>query len=268
MSEKDQKLVLFVIIFSILALGLYYGVRPALSSLASIKSEIEDEEEEKSINKLKVAQLPLLEMSGEEIEEKIRKRKSEFFDLMVSDQVDQLLTGMALSHKLYSYDMEILMPDGAKQLSAYQYSALYAQEQYEAAQAALESKKEEEKENKGTTLEDVDKAEADLYSDDSNDTTTVVNTNVYAVEVTMTVGGDDKSMQAFLNELINSDKRIFIKSYSWGEVRSLDKGSNEVVDNGDGTTTTIVKESQVVVTRTLTVDIELYMCDQTSLSEE
>lgn len=267
MSEKDQKLVFFTVIFAILALGLYYGVRPALSSLAEIESQISDEEEQKSVNKIKVSTLPVLEMSQDEVGEKIKEKRKEFFDIMVSDQVDQMLTGMALSHKLQSYDMSIAMPGGPKQLSAYQYSELYKQLQRE--EEAVQTQEEEEDDSdssSGTTLEDVDEVEQELEMPEESSSNSQ-NTDVYAVEVTMKVGGSDENLQAFLNELINSEKRIFIKSYSWGEVDSLDKKENTVIDNGDGTTTTIVQQSQIVVTKTLTVTIELYMCEQDTSEE-
>ncbi len=278
MSDKDQKLIVFVIIFAIVALGLYYGVRPALKSMTEIKSEIEDEQENQSINKLKVAQLPMLEMTSGDTEEKIKEKRKEFFDMFTSDEVDRMLTGMALSHKLYSYDMNIIMPSSPRQLDAYQYSTLYETLKYAEAFDKTEKEKQQEEEaaaNKKSTTSELDEID-EAMQEDSSDTETdskYTNTGVYAVEVKMTVGGSSEDLQAFLNELINYDKRIFIKQYSWGEVTSMNPAETIVMDQQGNlitdttgelpeTTVTVTKEGEIVNIRTLTVDIELYMCEQ------
>lgn len=278
MSDKDQKLIVFVIIFAIVALGLYYGVRPALKSMTEIKSEIEDEQENQSINKLKVAQLPMLEMTSGDTEEKIKEKRKEFFDMFTSDEVDRMLTGMALSHKLYSYDMNIIMPSSPRQLDAYQYSTLYETLKYAEAFDKTEKEKQQEEEaaaNKKSTTSELDEID-EAMQEDSSDTETdskYTNTGVYAVEVKMTVGGSSEDLQAFLNELINYDKRIFIKQYSWGEVTSMNPAETVVMDQQGNlitdttgqlpeTTVTVTKEGEIVNIRTLTVDIELYMCEQ------
>lgn len=278
MSDKDQKLIVFVIIFAIVALGLYYGVRPALKSMTEIKSEIEDEQENQSINKLKVAQLPMLEMTREDTEEKIKEKRKEFFDMFTSDEVDRMLTGMALSHKLYSYDMNIIMPSSPRQLDAYQYSTLYETLKYAEAFDKTEKEKQQEEEaaaKKKTTTSELDEIE-EAVSEESSDTegdSKYTNTGVYAVEVKMTVGGSSEDLQAFLNELINYDKRIFIKQYSWGEVTTMNPAETIVMDQQGNlitdttgqlpeTTVTVTKEGEIVNIRTLTVDIELYMCEQ------
>ena len=278
MSDKDQKLIVFVIIFAIVALGLYYGVRPALKSMTEIKSEIEDEQENQSINKLKVAQLPMLEMTREDTEEKIKEKRKEFFDMFTSDEVDRMLTGMALSHKLYSYDMNIIMPSSPRQLDAYQYSTLYETLKYAEAFDKTEKEKQQEEEaaaKKKTTTSELDEIE-EAVSEESSDTegdSKYTNTGVYAVEVKMTVGGSSEDLQAFLNELINYDKRIFIKQYSWGEVTTMNPAETIVMDQQGNlitdttgqlpeTTVTVTKEGEIVNIRILTVDIELYMCEQ------
>ncbi len=278
MSDKDQKLIVFVIIFAIVALGLYYGVRPALKSMTEIKSEIEDEQENQSINKLKVAQLPMLEMTRGDTEEKIKEKRKEFFDMFTSDEVDRMLTGMALSHKLYSYDMNIIMPSSPRQLDAYQYSTLYETLKYAEAFDKTEKEKQQEEEaaaKKKTTTSELDEIE-EAVSEESSDTegdSKYTNTGVYAVEVKMTVGGSSEDLQAFLNELINYDKRIFIKQYSWGEVTTMNPAETIVMDQQGNlitdttgqlpeTTVTVTKEGEIVNIRTLTVDIELYMCEQ------
>ena len=283
MSDKDQKLIVFVIIFAIVALGLYYGVRPALKSMTEIKSEIEDEQENQSINKLKVAQLPMLEMTREDTEEKIKEKRKEFFDMFTSDEVDRMLTGMALSHKLYSYDMNIIMPSSPRQLDAYQYSTLYETLKYAEAFDKTEKEKQQEEEaaaKKKTTTSELDEIE-EAVSEESSDTegdSKYTNTGVYAVEVKMTVGGSSEDLQAFLNELINYDKRIFIKQYSWGEVTTMNPAETIVMDQQGNlitdttgqlpeTTVTVTKEGEIVNIRTLTVDIELYMCEQTKDEE-
>ena len=58
----------------------------------------------------------------------------------------------------------------------------------------------------------------------------------------MTVGGDLDDLENFIDDIINSDKRILMVGYSWGEYRNLIRGTTSeeitdaVTDSSEGVT--------------------------------
>ena len=107
-----------------------------------------------------------------------------------------------------------------------------------------------------------------------------VNTDIYAVPVSMTVGGNISKLNAFLNKIIHADKRILLVSYAWGDYREIleydDEGNyigrSSTTDTTDtsGVTAEEVENEEVktVDKKSLTVKIEIFMCDTSSVASD
>ena len=135
-SKRDQLILFLLGIFLIVVVIGYWGVRPQFRKMASIQNEIEEEEETKRENTMKISQLPMLEAECEEYQKVIDEYQDDFYSVMTSDEIDRMLTSQALSLGLSAYDLEITMPDAPSDRLAYQYSYLYSQQI--AAQATAE----------------------------------------------------------------------------------------------------------------------------------
>ena len=101
------------------------------------------------------------------------------------------------------------------------------------------------------------------------------NTDIYAVPVTMTVGGDLDDLENFIDDIINSDKRILMVGYSWGEYRNLIRGttSEEITDAVTDSSEGVTAEEDAAVEnlktkKSLTVKLEIYMCDTTDVNTD
>lgn len=245
-SKRDQLILFLLGIFLIVVVIGYWGVRPQFRKMASIQNEIEEEEETKRENTMKISQLPMLEAECEEYQKVIDEYQDDFYSVMTSDEIDRMLTSQALSLGLSAYDLEITMPDAPSDRLAYQYSYLYSQQI--AAQATAEDQEAlgaEERESAAEAEEYATGEESDLNEDGESTTSTyVANQEIYAATVSMTVGGDMEDLQKFLDQLNASEKRILVVSYAWGE--------REVPITSTG-------EVAVQVTKTLTVNLEIYM---------
>ena len=98
----------------------------------------------------------------------------------------------------------------------------------------------------------------------------------------MTVGGNISKLNAFLNKIIHADKRILLVSYTWGDYREIleyDADGNYVgrstatasaTTDASGVTSEEVENEEVktVDKKSLTVKIEIYMCDTSAVASD
>lgn len=304
MTERDKRLLVGMLLFVIIVAVGYWGILPQYKRYKKLETKIEQEEEEQKLNKMKIANLAMIDMQAEEYEQKIAEKKDEFYQVMKSSEVDKMMTEMASNRGLDIYELSFSMPSSPTERMAYQYSDLYNRQQdmmreYNAASDEDSDLSKTESDDKGEDEKDVDlKSKTASNQSGSADLMTEMmgaeeggyqpNTDIYAVPVTMTVGGDLEDLHSFINDIIGIDKRVLLVGYSWGEFRDVirrdangniirsaqgsasgsdlasaaNNAANEIsstVDSTDGTTTGGTVE--VVVRKSLTVRLEIYMCD-------
>lgn len=278
LTEKDKRLLLIMFIFVVVVGIGYWGILPQIKAYRELESEIEDQEVLKSINEQKVANVIFVESQCDEYETAMAEDKEKFYDMMTEAQIDRMLTTMAIKNGLEAFSFSINIPDTPTDRKAYIYSDLYQQQlQYEEAQKlAFESELEKEDEDLLDTSDSKDKKDKkDKDSDDKKkepemvdifgDTDTIgTNTDIYAARVTFSLGGDEKDLHNFLNQIINSEKKILITSYSWGEYQTTKEVVNPTVEEGEEGRIT----QEVVTSKSLTISMEIYMCDKVAEVEE
>ena len=255
---------LFVVIVGI---G-YWGIYPQIKAFVKLENEIDQEEVKRNINEQKVSSLIFVESQCDEYEESMAVNKEKFFDRMSEADVDLLLTGKAIKNHLESFSLNIDIPDTPSSRRAYIYSDLLNQQiQWEnEAQMAASALKDSDEEDDllgltGSNKKDDDEEEAEVL-DETVDifgaTDTVgVNNDIYAAKVTMVLGGDRKNLEAFLEEIMNSDKEILITSFAWSKYR-VQKTKEGTVLSGE----LLASDYEVVEMDALTITMELYMCDK------
>ena len=258
---------LFVVIVGI---G-YWGIYPQIKQFIKLESKIDNEEVKKNINEQKVANLIFVESQKEEYEENIAKNKDKFFDMMSEADIDLLLTGKAIKHKLESFNLNIDIEETPSDRKAYRYSDLYLQQlEWESSNAVTDSqtssveddiaelsggsKKKDKKKSDDEEEEIVLDEVVDVFG---NTDTVGVNQDIYAAKVTMTLGGDRKDLEAFLQEIMDSEEEILITSFAWSEYRFQKEKDNVInPDNLDGS------DYEIIEMDALTITMELYMCDK------
>lgn len=242
MTERDKKLLVMLSIFVIVVCIGYWGVYPHIKSVREANKEIEEEQEIKDENELKILLVPILEKDNETIESEIQSAREMYFSMMSSAEIDKYFTNLALSYNLYSYDLSISLSDTETSLSPYQYSQraadLEAAAATEATTEASDSDSEEEE------LDDATEATSDsdeVLLDDGP-----VTTGIYDAQVTMRLGGDENDLNRLIEDFSNTDQKIRICSYSWAEQSSV----GNITEDGD---------YDIITERILTITFELYM---------
>ena len=296
MTERDKKLLVFMfMVVIIIGIG-YWGVIPQLKAADDYSSKAEDEEAEKKINQLKIVNVAGVEMQADDYKDQIAERKNEFYHMMTNSEVDKMMTEMAENEHLEIYDLSFNMPKKPSERLAYKNSDLYEVQLIEKAE--LEEKEDDEDEE-DEEMAAVTSGNLSSSSDKSNkkkkkiqttaeineqiigdDSGFQLNTDVYAVPVTMTVGGRVSDLDTFLNKIITTDKRVLLVSYSWGAYREIveydDDGnvistsSKSAASSADGISADEVENEEVKKDdrKSLTVKIEIFMCDTTAVASE
>lgn len=246
----------------------YWGIYPQIKAFIKLETKIANEEVKKSINEQKVANLGFVEAQCEEYENSMAVNKEKFFDRMTEADIDLLLTGKAIKNKLESFSLNIDIPDTPSQRRAYIYSDLLAKQMEWESQAKASEKAfsdtEEEDELLGLTGNNKKKNEEEetVVVEENIDVfgnidEVGINNDIYAAKVTMVLGGDRKNLEAFLEEIMNSDKEILITSFAWSKYR-VQRTKDGVILNDIQN----VAEVEVVELDALTITMELYMCDK------
>lgn len=239
MTQRDKKLLMYLGLFVVIVCFGYWGVRPLIKGITETDEAIIEAETEKEINELKILELPMLEMENEELEENIVKARQSFYPMMTADQIDKMMTGMALDYNLYAYDLSIAMPKEEARTESYKY--------------AVKSDFEEdiiEEDVKSTTVEDIDEYASEGKKDKEvvEMQTYDASTGIYIATINMKVGGDGIRLQKLIDDLSTAKEKQLVREYSWE-----DKASVRVTDTGD---------YEYVSERYLNITLDIYMCEE------
>ena len=270
LTHNDKRLLLIMFLFVIVVGIGYWGIYPQIKAFYRLGNEIDNEEIKKSVNEQKVANLGFVEAQCKEYEEGMAENKQKFFDILSEADIDLLLTGKAISHKLESFDLSIEIPDTPSDRKAYRYSELYNEQlrwenerKYENIPSdTTESEIEEIYGKKSASSEDgEDEPVSEMIDVFGNTDNIGINNDIYAARVTMTLGGEKSDLEDFLKELMESDKEILITSFSWGKYR-VQQFKNGTVIEGENNSSYPPEYYEIVEMDSLTVTMELYMCEK------
>ncbi|MCR4846149.1 MAG: hypothetical protein K5865_05360 [Eubacterium sp.] len=298
MTERDKKLLVFMLMVVIIVGIGYWGVIPQIKAANAYSSKAEDEEAEQKINRLKIVNASAVEIQADDYRKDIAEQKNEFYQIMTNSEIDRMMTEMAESEGLEIYDLTFNMPTRPSSRLAYENSDLYMQQVTEMKLMEEEDDEDDEDEamaavNSGnpsaTTEKKSSKGKKKIQTTAEVNEEIMgtengyqVNTDIYAVPVSMTVGGKISKLNDFLNKIIHADKRILLVSYAWGDYRELleydDEGnyigrlSTTATSSLDssGVTAEEVENEEVktVDKKSLTVKIEIYMCDTSAVASD
>ena len=285
MTERDKKLLTFMFMIVIIVGIGYWGIRPQIKRYIELGPKIEAQENTKEVNNLKMNNYMIVEGQAEDYEDLIAERKDEFYQIMTSSEIDRMMTEMAINNGLDIYELSFNMPTEPTSRTAYQYSELKTwQDQMELTATDDEeeddfglsdlsggSDSEDDETETTASASDKQKIMEEVMADDSD--IYKKNTDIYAVPVTITVAGELSDLEAFKEDILNIEKRTLLTSYAWGEYREVvtEKSTASTdTDSEEGVTSEELEEEtnyKVVTRKTLTVKLEIYMCDTSSIDD-
>lgn len=139
-----------------------------------------------------------------------------FYDLLQNQQIDELVSGLALKHDLFPMYLNIAEPVPGIP-AAYQLQAADASADTSSADSSDTSSADESTESDGTDATDSEN------TDGNTDDETVMLQYVNSTEVSMTLQGTESQIRAFLDDIA--------KNYPGIQVRSFDMQEQTYVDS-------------------------------------
>jgi len=293
MTERDKKLLVGMFIGVIIVAIGYWGILPQIKQYKALEAKIQREEAIQKINKIKILNAGTLEVQADDYESRIAERKDEFYPIMNSSQVDRLMTELAVGNNLNVYDLSFNMPSSPTSREAYKNSSLYTRQQQMMAEytpsettdtSSSDDLLAETTEATDSKSKKSDNEKVKMPTETEEDIMATVmggieggyqpNTDIYAVPIAITVGGEISDLENFIEQLNNLDKRALVIGYSWGEFRDVIKrdADGNIISTTAGLTgaTSSVAEDgssvEVVTRKSLTVRLEIYMCDTSDVA--
>lgn len=204
LTAKDKKLLIFLSLFVIVVCIGYWGILPVVKDTSKIKKDIEAEEELKKENQNKINELSFIEADNETKEQEILDSRKQFFPMMDTDEVDDYITNIALSHGVFAYNLSVSTEAKEADLDPYQFS------------------------EKANLSDEESSSSEDGEGDD-------VSTGIYVYDVSVRYDGDKEELVKIIDELSSVGYKLRVCSYSWDEEQSIVYGDTyedfEIITN-------------------------------------
>lgn len=236
-TQRDKKLLSFLAVVVAGVLFTVFGILPLLDTGSSLDTEIEIAQQSKQIMEDKIISLPIIQEEYEEAGKLWDEEAKNFSDMMSSQEIDKLVTGVMLSCSLEAKNMNITFKADAQTLTPYYASEAAAEKQrkQEAEAAAQNGEASGETEGSGQSAADAG-AQSGLTDGQSM---------ISVAAVTLTTEGDP----VHIRQLIDA----FSDDYPGIRITDLNYDTNEITD----------KKGIVTSTSTvLQLGLEIYMCDK------
>ncbi|MDD2979634.1 MAG: hypothetical protein PHN80_06625 [Hespellia sp.] len=124
LTEKDKKL-LIVLAVIVLVLGVGVGIGYPLQTKGDkLEKSVNEAADIKTENEQKIANLPAIEKKQQDLNVQIAEIQSDFYPMMKSMQIDQMLTETALSIGLNLTDLKITMPESGTYTTLTDYNTI------------------------------------------------------------------------------------------------------------------------------------------------
>ena len=235
LTQRDKKLLTFLGVFVIVVLVGYYGILPQIKAANEYKDKIEEQEVIKNVYEQKVMQLELVKSNNNELESFISGSKENYYPMMDSDAIDNLITNTVIDkYKLMTYDL-IIGEKSVAALSPYIYSK-------KALTGESNAKKKAMKAAAPIISEDGMTLFAEVAAADNS------TTGIYMARIEMRLGGNKEDIVRLLDYLAYSDKKLRLVNYSVITEET-------VIPHEDGTEEIFSKD-------VLNLTVELYMCEE------
>ena len=193
--------VLSCILMAVLTLNLF--LFPGLSKQADLSAQKEEMKQEKQQVEEAIASMPATEAKIEEQQKKLTELSKDYYPQMENNDVDELVTGIALAHGLFpaALNIEDSVPGGP---AAYGVTG----DTQDTTSASEVDQMQEEVEGSGEDTEDTTSTVNRLIAEPYVSDIQYVNT----IQASMTLQGTEEELQAFLDDIAKHYPAIQVRS--------------------------------------------------------
>lgn len=235
-TESDKKLLSFLVAFILAILFIFFVFRPLSDKKRELKKEINEIRQQSAFMDVSVEMSTTEQITRERMTQVLQR----FYPMLQSHEAENMVTILMLNHNLKIQNLAITMPEKAVNLKWYQYS---------------------------------DKAQPDVpeeaFNEEEENGQTETEFGVYAARVVCTAEGSKKNLLAFVDDISGNYPAISILSTEWStvatsvaEVPADVKAGADDAKNEEEEITALEPVSVANTEGSLTVTLEIYMCDQ------
>jgi hypothetical protein len=212
MTEHDKKLLSWMVFVVLLVVLGGFVLLPLAKSNLALEERLSAAQAEKEACEQKIA----LAGTEQELNDTLLKKRAaaqkDFYPWMESQEIDKMLTTLAVSRGLSALDLSIAMPTDMTKIAPYRYS--------DAASAA------------GGQTEAQDTA-----------------SEVYAAAVTLTVSGDEAELQRLIDDLYADYPAIRIVAYAWSASNVVTGSPANAAQKGQGGSLTLSIDMEIYMVK-------------------
>lgn len=218
LTKRDKKLLILLGIILVVTGFVFLAIKPLAVRLKETKANLEKEEELRQINQKKISLYSDLADYDDALHKKIEKNVEDFYEMMTSEEIDRMLTDMALGYHLEARNLDIQIPEEEEELEPYVFS--------EAAANKLENDSGYESISGAAGMYDVEAMmeEKSMLSEDAKDTQEeeteaieedTLTFGIHTAQISMQLSGSEENLKAMLENLLKKNKSLRLTGYSF-----------------------------------------------------
>ncbi|MCI5944353.1 MAG: hypothetical protein MRZ41_06640, partial [Eubacterium sp.] len=218
LTKRDKKLLILLGIILVVTGFVFLAIKPLAVRLKETKANLEKEEELREINQKKISLYSDLADYDDALHKKIEKNVEDFYEMMTSEEIDRMLTDMALGYHLEARNLDIQIPEEEEELEPYVFS--------EAAANKLENDSGYESISGAAGMYDVEAMmeEKSMLSEDAKDTQEeeteaieedTLTFGIHTAQISMQLSGSEENLKAMLENLLKKNKSLRLTGYSF-----------------------------------------------------
>ena len=218
LTKRDKKLLILLGIILVVTGFVFLAIKPLAVRLKETKANLEKEEELREINQKKISLYSDLADYDDALHKKIEKNVEDFYEMMTSEEIDRMLTDMALGYHLEARNLDIQIPEEEEKLEPYVFS--------EAAKNKLENDSGYESISGAAGMYDVEAMmeEKSMLSEDAKDTQEeeteaieedTLTFGIHTAQISMQLSGSEGNLKAMLENLLKKNKSLRLTGYSF-----------------------------------------------------
>ncbi len=265
LSRQDKRTIAIVLYLAVIALFIFYFIRPAWVQLGTLDDQIKTAKETQEINRNKITQLSSAESLYDRAVTDITESVSVYYDVMDNSEIEKMITEYILDFGLTPVNLTIDIRDSNQYVneSPYEYADVQTGSSSASAVTATPTPAaDEEEEEDSSSSAAISTSSTDVqsllvsYTNAVNNCTSTTYSEVQRAKISVVIMGSGTIEQQLIDD-ITKNPSIRVTGFSWGSAAPV-----EVV-NEDGTTS-VVNSGY----RNLTIDFYFYMADKPDYEAE
>ena len=240
-TESDKKLLSFLAAFLLAIAFIFFVFRPLTEKNKALEKEISEAKQQEISIDMSASLSEDMSQTEQAVREQMTGVLQRFYPMLQSQDAGNMVTVLMLNHSLQIQNMQITMPEKASNLKWYQYS-----------------------ENATPMVpEEASQEEAATKSEEAF--------GVYAARVSCTAEGSREDLMALVDDISENYPAISILSTEWSTIETpatvpvTEMKSEDETDRDEETEDGQEKETPSTLVKTtgsLTITLEIYMCNQ------